>query len=104
MFWTVFWEILVCMLAVYGVYAIVCRLFSHGAYRGDLAIGVRVQPGRPDSTPAAVTDAVRRAQLLTEGQCGRMLPPVILLKEPDHPAWEELSEYCRGYEVYILSK
>ena len=101
MFLTVFLEILVCMLAVYGIYAILCRLLAHGCYKGDMALGLRILQGEQAATPATILDGVRRAQLLTEGQRGKMLPPVILLTgHPSEERRDALSELGGECEVY----
>ena len=85
-----FLEIIVCMLDVYGIYAILCRFLSHGCYKGDLAVALRIKRGEEALDPAAIADGIRRARFLTEGQRGKMLPPVILLTE--HPAAQSLCD------------
>ena len=100
MIFTVILEILVCMLAVFGIYAILCRLLAHGCYQGDTAIGLRLKDGgRADW--AALADGVRRARLLTEGQRGKMLPPVILLTgAPSEALAEQLHALGGECEIY----
>ena len=72
-------EIIVCMLAVYGIYALICRFISHGCYKGDLAVAFRPKDVAAVNDPQTVADGIRRARLMTEGQHGSMLPSVILL-------------------------
>ena len=95
-----FLEIFVCMLAVYGIYAILCRFLAHGCYKGDMAVGLCLQHREGEVDPAALEDGLRRARFLTEGQRGRMLPPVILLNGSPSVASEELEELKRECEVY----
>jgi hypothetical protein len=92
-----FLEIIVCMLAVYGVYAIICRFLAHGCYKGDLSVALRVKCGEGEIDPAAIADGVRRARFLTEGQRGKMLPPVILLTGPS-------KERCVGEETELTAE
>ncbi|MBQ8351850.1 MAG: hypothetical protein IJY20_07395 [Clostridia bacterium] len=96
-----FLEIIVCMLAVYGIYAILCRLLAHGCYKGDLAVGIRIKRESDHADPAVIADGVRRARFLTEGQRGKMLPPVILLtgqiKDLDANELAELAAECEVY-------
>lgn len=95
-----FLEIFVCMLAVYGIYAILCRFLAHGCYKGDMAVGLCLQHREGEVDPAALEDGLRRARFLTEGQRGRMLPPVILLNGNPSVVSEELEELKRECEVY----
>ena len=95
-----FLEIFVCMLAVYGIYAILCRFLAHGCYKGDMAVGLCLQHREGEVDPAALEDGLRRARFLTEGQRGRMLPPVILLTGNPSVVSEELEELKRECEVY----
>lgn len=102
---TVFFEIIVCLLAVYGIYAILCRFLAHGCYKGDLAVGLRIKQEKETADQVAITDGVRRARFLTEGQCGRMLPPVILLTgEPSASLQEALDELGGECEIYCKIK
>lgn len=95
-------EILVCVLAVYGVYAILCRILAHGCYKGDLAVALHLKRsagGRLDR--GELQDGLRRARFLTEGQRGKMLPPVILLpaapSEEEGEIWQALRGECEVY-------
>ena len=85
-------ELFVCIFAVYGVYALICRLVSHGCYRGDLSVAVHQSEAEP-------SDAVHRAILLTEAQNGKMRSPVLLLERaPDAKEKEALLQCgCRLY-------
>lgn len=96
-----FLEIIVCILAVYGIYAIMCRLLAHGCYKGDLSVGLRIKRGGRELDPAVIADGLRRARFLTEGQRGKMLPPVILLTaRPGEWKDEELAELAGECEIY----
>ena len=96
-----FLEIIVCMLAVYGIYAIVCRFLAHGCYKGDISVALRVKCGGGEIDPATIADGVRRARFLTEGQRGKMLPPVILLTGPSKERLaNEVIELAGECEVY----
>jgi hypothetical protein len=75
-------EILVCILAVYGLYAILCRMIGHGCYHGDLSVAVHYTAGEE-------RDAVLRAVILTEAQNGPMHAPVLLLEA--QPTAEEMT-------------
>jgi hypothetical protein len=88
------------MLAVYGVYAILCRFLAHGCYKGDLAVGLRLQRKARETDPAALAEGLRRARFLTEGQRGKMLPPVILLDGCPPASSETIEELKRECEVY----
>ena len=68
-------ELVVCVFAVYGVYALLCRFLSRRCYKGDLSVALHVK--REGEIPP--DDGLRRALLLTEAQKGRMQSPVILL-------------------------
>ena len=92
-----FLEIFVCMLAVYGIYAILCRFLAHGCYKGDMAVGLCLQHREGEVDPAALEDGLRRARFLTEGQRGKMLPPVILLTGPS-------KERCVGEETELTAE
>jgi hypothetical protein len=87
-----FLEILLSMLAVYGLYAIICRTVSHDCYCGDLSFAVHHTAGESG-------DAVRRAVILTEAQNGKMRSPVVLLEQ--EPSADELAALrecgCRLY-------
>ena len=92
-------EVFVCILAVYGVYALICRFLARGCYKGDLAVGLRVQTTAAERDPAALADGIRRAHFLTEGQRGSMLPPVILLdSRPDSEM--DVAELLGQGEIY----
>lgn len=96
-----FFEIIVCMLAVYGVYSILCRFLSRGCYKGDLSVGLHVKLKSEEHSHATLADGIRRAHFLTEGQRGKMLPPVILLNFPcDTEIGDELAELCEECEIY----
>ena len=88
-------EITVSILAVYGVYALLCRILAHGCYKGDLSVALHAD--RPGDI---LSDAsVRRAILLTEAQNGQMRSPVILLEgETDEDMLRMLAE--NGYDLY----
>ena len=75
-------EVLVCILAVYGLYAIICRVIGHGCFRGDVSYAVHYTAGEE-------RDAVLRAIILTEAQNGRMRSPVLLLET--QPNAEEIA-------------
>lgn len=85
-------ELLLCLFAVYGVYALICRLVSHGCYRGDLSVAVH-------KTEAEPRDAVRRAIILTEAQNGKMRSPVLLLEEEPSTEDKEMLQQC-GCRLY----
>ena len=85
-------EILVCIFAVYGVYALVCRLLGHGCYKGDLSVAAY-------ETGEETADAVRRATILTEAQNGRMRSPVILLEQTPSAERIEALREC-GCHLY----
>ena len=88
-------EIVVCILAVYGIYAILCRILAHGCYKGDLSIALHA-----DRQADLLSDAgARRATLLTEAQNGKMRSPVILVDgETDENMLHILAE--SGYDLY----
>lgn len=75
-------EILICILAVYGLYAIICRVLGHGCLRGDLSVAVHYTAGKE-------RDAILRAVILTEAQNGPMRSPVLLLET--QPSAEEIA-------------
>ena len=90
---TEFAEIVICVFAVYGVYALLCRIISHGCYRGDFSVAVHLLEKNE------VEDAVRRAIILTEAQNGRMKSPVLLLEEPPSADESEALTKC-GCRLY----
>lgn len=94
-FLEIFAEIVVSILAVYGIYAILCRILAHGCYKGDLSVALHAE-GRWD----LLSDAgVRRATLLTEAQNGKMRSPVILVDgDMDENMLHILTE--SGYDLY----
>ena len=95
-----FVEIFVCILAVYGVYAFICRFLAHGCYKGDLAVAWRAKSAAA-ADPATVADGIRRARFLTEGQRGSMLPSVILLPADMRADADLLAELQGECDVYI---
>ena len=86
-------ELFICLFAVYCVYALICRLVSHGCYRGDLSVAVH------KTTEAEPRDAVRRAIILTEAQNGKMRSPVLLLEEEPDASDKEMLQQC-GCRLY----
>ncbi len=96
----VIFEILVYLLAVYGIYALVCRLVFALTRRGRISLALSLD-GREE--PPAVTEAVRELCLLSEHFHGRFTPPVLLLSAtPEEEQLAFLSSY--GYSIYILRR
>lgn len=92
-----FFEIVVCVLAVYGVYALVCRVVAAFCSKERLAVGVLVSEG-PDGTDR-IGEALRYAEILCEEHKGAWNPPVLLLPgEADSDRLAVLRGY--GYDVY----
>ncbi|MBQ8174799.1 MAG: hypothetical protein IJ009_05290 [Clostridia bacterium] len=85
-------EIVVCIFAVYGVYALVCRLLGHGCYKGDLSVAIH-------KTEGETGDAIHRAIILTEAQNGKMRSPVILLEKTPSAEEEKALREC-GCRLY----
>jgi hypothetical protein len=93
-------EILVYLLAVYGIYALVCRLFYALTRRGRISLALSLDG---EEEPTAVAEAVRELGLLSEHFHGRFTPPVILLS--DTPEGEQLALlFSYGYPIYILHR
>lgn len=88
-------EVLVCIFAVYGVYAILCRILAHTCYKGDLSIALHLGQEEAQSAEAGL----RRATVVTEAQSGKMGAPVILVdEETDESALAGLR--AGGCDVY----
>ena len=91
-------EIAVCVLAVYGFYAIVCHLIAFVCPKGDFSVGVHVKRGEK-LTPQ---ENMQCATVLTENFRGHLRPPVFLLDEPlDRETELMLTEL--GYRIYRLT-
>ncbi len=90
-FFTVLFETVICIFAVYGIYALVCRLVAHFCYAGDLSIALHI---KKDMSDDAVADMCR-ALVLTEAQKEKMAPPVILLDDETNT-----DTVPPGYAVY----
>ena len=88
-------EIVVCVFAVYGVYALLCHLLAYLIPKADLSVGVHVDG---ESAFSAAED-LRYAIILTEEHRGHFQPPVFLL---DKTAEDTLLAALReeGCEIY----
>ena len=88
-------EILVCLLAVYGVYDLLCHTLAFLCPKADLSVGVHLGE---ESGNHAMED-LRYAVILTEEHRGQMRPPVFLLDESiDEKILASLRE--EGCEIY----
>ena len=90
-------EIVVCVLAVYGFYALICHLLAFICPKGDLSIGVHIRRGEK-LTPQ---EDLQYAKILSEEHRGHLQPPVFLLDEaPDRECVAMLRE--TGHRIYRL--
>ena len=90
-------EIAVCVLAVYGFYALVCHLLAFVCPKGDLSIGVHVRRGEKMKPQ----EDLQYATILSEEHRGHLQPPVFLLDEAlDRESIEMLRE--TGRRLYRL--
>ena len=90
-------EIAVCVLAVYGFYALVCHLLAFICPKGDLSIGVHVRRGER-ITPQ---ENLQYATVLSEEHRGHLQAPVFLLDEAlDRESEQILRE--TGRRIYRL--
>lgn len=86
------------IFAVYGFYALTCRILARFCYKGHLAVAVL--PQAEDGEEDTLAEDLIYAQMMTEGERGRMGPPVILLNK--RPAPDELPKLrAHGYALYI---
>ena len=90
-------EIAVCVLAVYGFYALVCHFLAFVCPKGDFSIAVHVRRGEK-MTPQ---ENLQYATVLSEEHRGHLQPPVFLLDEAlDRESEAILRE--TGYRIYRL--
>lgn len=93
-------EIFVCLFAVYGIYALICRILA--LVMGKDALSIAFHVGEGEEPPACV-DGARQAEILSESMNGRLMPPVMLLD--GKPSEEALLTLCElGLAVYIRKK
>ena len=99
MLMTIF-EIFVCLFAVYGVYALLCRVLSLFMRKDALSVAFHVRGGE---NALSYIDGARAAEILSESMNGRLMPPVMLLDgELDE---EELSAMRElGLRLYVPRK
>ena len=91
-------EIAVCVLAVYGFYALVCHLIAFCLPKGDLSIGVHVRQGEK----LKPQEGMQCATVLSEEHRGHLQPPVFLLDEAIDKETEMM--LCElGHRIYRLS-
>ena len=94
-------EIFVCLFAVYGIYALLCRILS--LFMGKEALSIAFHADLEEEEQLFAVDGARQAEILTESMNGRLRPPVILLEK--RPSEEKLlSLYDLGLAVYIRKK
>lgn len=93
-------EIFICLFAVYGVYALICRILALFMRKDALSIAFHVGFGEDD---LSFVDGARQAEILSESMNGRLRPPVMLLDE--RPS-EEILAALRdlGLSLYIRKK
>ena len=93
-------EIFICLFAVYGIYALVCRILA--LFMGKDALSIAFHVGEGEEIPVCV-DGARQAEILSESMNGRLLPPVMLL---DGRVSAETAQALRelGLTVYIRKK
>ncbi len=94
-----FAEMIVCILAVFGVYAILCRVLAVFCRGEKLSYALHIE--NDAEARALADDGIREAMLMTESENGRLLPPVILLNAP---LGEEMLERLRGYGYRIYHR
>ncbi len=98
MVWRELLGLLLCVLAVYGLYALLCRWLAHGIPRGGWTIGVHADD--LGQVPGALPDRMREASLVREANVEGMGRPVVLLEVPwEEDALDRLGTI--GYAVYI---
>ncbi len=85
-------EMIVCILAVLGIYMLLCRVLAFFCRRENLSIAVHID--KDEKITETAGDRIRDAILVTESEDGRLMPPVILLEK--EPSGEELC-ILRGY-------
>lgn len=71
-------EIFVCLFAVYGVYALLCRILALFMRKDALSVAFHVGFGED---ALSFVDGARAAEILSESMNGRLMPPVMLLDE-----------------------
>ena len=69
-------EIFVCIFAVYGLYALLCRILALFMRKDALSVAFHVGVGED---ALSFTDGARAAEILSESMNGRLMPPVMLL-------------------------
>ncbi len=93
-------EIFVCIFAVYGVYALLCRILALFMRKDALSVAFHV--GRGEDA-LSFMDGARAAEILSESMNGRLMPPVMLLDgeidEEEIGAMREL-----GLTLYVPHK
>lgn len=95
-------EIFVCLFAVYGMYALLCRILAIFMRKDALSIAYHVGLEEEEEGLSPV-DGARQAEILTESMNGRLRPPVMLLE--GRPSEEQLlSLHDLGLAVYIRKK
>ncbi len=85
-------EMIVCLLAVFGLYTVLCRVLSLFCRKEKLSLAVHIENDK-EITEAA-SDRLREAVIMTESENGRLMPPVILLARK--PNGEEIG-LLRGF-------
>jgi hypothetical protein len=94
-------EVFVCLFAVYGMYALLCRILALLMRKDALSIAFHVD--LEEEEPLSSVDGARQAEILTESMNGRLRPPVMLLEA--RPSEEQLlALYDLGLAVYIRKK
>jgi hypothetical protein len=93
-------EIFICLFAVYGMYAFLCRILALFMGKDALSIAFHV---REEEEPIICADGARQAEILSESMNGRLMPPVMLL---DGKVSEETALTLRdlGLAVYVRKK
>lgn len=93
-------EIFICLFAVYGVYALICRILALFMRKDALSIAFHV--GFEEDALSFV-DGARQAEILSESMNGRLRPPVMLLEEkPSEEIFSALRDL--GLSLYIRKK
>ena len=94
-------EIFVCLFAVYGMYALLCRLLALFMRKDALSIAFHADLEEEEALSSV--DGARQAEILTESMNGRLRPPVMLLEK--RPSEEQLlSLHDLGLAVYVRKK
>ena len=93
-------EIFVCLFAVYGIYALLCRILALFLRKDALSIAFHVGRGEED---LSFVDGARAAEILSESMNGRLMPPVMLLDgEIDEASVDAMLEM--GLRLYVPHK